>query len=1246
MHRAVHFSWISLVLLLLAAGGMSYYLGWTESGFRLVAAQLNGKLGPVTMQIRGARGTLVSGIKVDQLIIDHKRVHLEFYDIQGSISMLPLLWQTLQCGQVNVGRALIQVPRHIPEPGKWNERFLPAWMSISSAGLHIDHALLIVPNGSELEMNNVDGSGYLHSRDIRIYSGTLLFEGVHVQGTGVIHAASSIGLRGSLRFDEAAPGAPTWTSNAAIDGNLDRLALTVNFLEPFLAQFHGVATHLTDDWGFQGQARIASFDIQSFGGPSAPGPFSGTLDLSNHTGALVAHGELTPTRLNTGAFAVYFDGSAGPTGVSAQRLELTQRTTGASLEAHGELRTARDAPLQVAVAGHWHDLRWPLNGAAPVIWSGAGDFGADGSWPLKVHASGDLHVPGLATMQASGSGLLAHNQISISEGTLGAYGAQASLTAMAQWLPAFHWQAAGHVSDLDINALRPGIAGRIGLQFQADGASQNAHVAWSGLSGTIKGQRASGHGAVQWRPQVWTLQDVRMQLGATRLQADGQAGKDLDLNLRVDTDDLALLHEGAHGQLQAQAHVGGSAENPLLEGTASASELRWDKFAIASLNATVDFNPRESGRADSQVVLHGLAFGDERIETLHFSSTGPAQQHQLKLDADLPQATLSATGSGSFSEGQWPIELSDLQAGDKHKLHLGLEAPVALLIAPSAAHYSIERTCLKSDSARFCGSASSTPAQAQFQLEATSMPLAMLTEGMIDGTDFEGTVSAEVNGSDTSHSPWIGSARLTLADAQIHHHFRSGRTENFTLGTGTVNATLNEGTLSSQVVLDSGAAGSIKGELSASGAAAAWLDWPLDGQVHMETTALDFIGAYETEIDRASGRLTTDLKLAGTLRAPRLTGDLALSDTQIDAYLINLSLRDVNLKAHLGDNSLSLDGSAAAGVDGHAAFSGNLSWENGVSSGLLKLKGQNLKVIDLPVARIIASPDVELKFSGRHIDVTGTVDLPYARVDRPNALAGAITTSSDERMVGPKLSAPSDPFQIFGNVKVTLGDRVTINVFGLTGRLSGSVTTVADESGITRALGDLTIEEGKYNAYSRQLDIERGKLYYTNTPLDDPSIDVRATKEFPDIVAGVNVRGTLRSPRISFFSEPPVSQTQIVSLLFAGGSLDSLPTTNTTDAAVRANGSRDVGIGEAGALLAQQLGSKIGLEAGVESDLDNDPSLVVGRYITPRLYVGYGVGLLEAINTVKLRYTVGDHWTIKTEAGQVRSADLIFSIQK
>ena len=50
---------------------------------------------------------------------------------------------------------------------------------------------------------------------------------------------------------------------------------------------------------------------------------------------------------------------------------------------------------------------------------------------------------------------------------------------------------------------------------------------------------------------------------------------------------------------------------------------------------------------------------------------------------------------------------------------------------------------------------------------------------------------------------------------------------------------------------------------------------------------------------------------------------------------------------------------------------------------------------------------------------------------------------------------------------------------------------------------------------------------------------------------------------------------------------------------------------------------------------------MLGRYLSPRLYVSYGVSLTEQLNTIKLRYTLGDHWTVKTEAGQARGADLV-----
>jgi translocation and assembly module TamB len=57
-------------------------------------------------------------------------------------------------------------------------------------------------------------------------------------------------------------------------------------------------------------------------------------------------------------------------------------------------------------------------------------------------------------------------------------------------------------------------------------------------------------------------------------------------------------------------------------------------------------------------------------------------------------------------------------------------------------------------------------------------------------------------------------------------------------------------------------------------------------------------------------------------------------------------------------------------------------------------------------------------------------------------------------------------------------------------------------------------------------------------------------------------------------------------------------------------------------------------------------SVVLGKYLSPRLYVSYGISLTESINTIKMRYTLDDNWTVKTEAGKERAADLVFTIEK
>ena len=69
-------------------------------------------------------------------------------------------------------------------------------------------------------------------------------------------------------------------------------------------------------------------------------------------------------------------------------------------------------------------------------------------------------------------------------------------------------------------------------------------------------------------------------------------------------------------------------------------------------------------------------------------------------------------------------------------------------------------------------------------------------------------------------------------------------------------------------------------------------------------------------------------------------------------------------------------------------------------------------------------------------------------------------------------------------------------------------------------------------------------------------------------------------------------------------------------------------------------------DVGIESSLTNETSIVLGKYLSPKLYVSYGISLTESLNTLKLRYTLGDHWTIKTEFGEEGGADLVYTIDK
>ncbi len=1245
----LRWGWLLLAVPVLASLALLYYIGWSEAGFEMLTTQLSRKLGPVTLQLEGARGTLAGGAHLDRLVLDHRRSHLEARDVQLRLAILPLFWGTVRVQQVEAGNLQLRVLPRTEDNPNWKPRFLPAPLSIELPQLRLGTGTLTPVGGRDYDIGGLTAGGVVHPYSIRIYTGALTYSGLDIQANGEVLAARPYGLRGTLRLAMHPERQPAWAADASIDGNLDRLAVTGAITEPMAADFSGDATTLTSGWHWNGRANIKRFDLQAWGGGNALGIVTGTLDVEADRSGFRARGPLTAPGLKAGPLQVDFAGNYAARVVGVDRLQLLHRPSGTQLSAAGTIGIVTDGP-QLELRGGWQQLRWPLADAAAPVHSARGQYTLSGRWPFALAASGDLRVNDLPGLQFNGEGRLSRDHLDFTRVLLEGFGGRGELRGSASWSPEQRWQLAGNFRDFNVAQLRPGIESRLNFQMQAQGLGfgkgRTLNSRFGNIGGTVRGQRASGRAQVGLEGNDWLLTDVNLQLGATRIVADGRVGDRIDLRFDVNADDLALLKADARGRIQARGNIGGDLKNPLVRVQASGSGITWDQWSAQSLSADINFDPQGNGRADATVRLGKPGWGERSADTVLFSTSGTTAQHQASFELSMPELTVRSSGAGSFADGVWRLQLQQLSAEDGRELALALEAPVMAELA--ADHQRVERLCLRDQRARLCGSGSNVDGQRAATLLASNLPMRALTAGLVQTTEFDGTLTIEADASAAPAADWRGSAHAQLSEAVARHRFSSGRVESFSLGTGSVALDLKDTGLAASVMLDAGNSGRINGSATARSNGPDWRDWPLRGQLDLESDALNIIDSYVTQVDRASGRINADLLLGGTLGMVQLDGTLKVSDAQIDAYQINLALRDLNFEARLHDNRLTLTGSATAGVDGKTSFNGDMSWRDGLPYGKLHLEGKDLRVLNIPEARIQASPNVDMNIDGRRIDVTGTIELPYARLEQPEQLTNAVRVSGDERIVGELQGDPAEQFKVYSNVTLKLGERVTINTTGLSGRLSGNITAVTDESGFTRGSGELNIEEGKYNAYGRKLDIERGRLIFASSPLGNPGVDLRATRRFNDpnvgaIVAGVNVRGTLSAPRLTFYSDPAIAQSQIASLLLAGGSLESAQTGNTNGS----NSARSAALVQGGAIIAQQFGSRFGIQdVGVEQDLQNETSLVLGRYLSPRLYISYGFAFAEAINTIKMNYTINDKWTLRTEAGKQQGADLVYTLRR
>lgn len=1231
---------IALLLVVSVPSAVIYYIAYTEPGLQWFVAHIPKRVGNTEMEFVGAKGTLARGFTLERFELEHERVHLRFEGNAGHLRLLPLVWQTIYAQDITIRNAYVEIRRWKHPRPKSEPFFLPRGLIIQGNKVHVDNGTLVLQNGRRFDLTEVNTSGIARHRTLRFYDGSFQWDAIRVAGKATMHAEDPMGIEGDLRVLMQFENQPLWVIGVSGKGDLDNLPLSAEFTSPLQATVNGKAEDLTNAWHWSGKAKVQNFDMQAFGGGKTLGRVFGTLDVKGDADGFEGRGPLTSEGLRAGAFQTVFVGNYADRIVNATHMEATHIASGAHAEGSGTFRVVTGGP-ELDLHGTWKNFRWPLVGKDIAVQSAGGEFGLRGIRPYDVQIEGPIQAANLDPMPTQMEGKLGTDKLTVSAATVELFDGQATgVTGEIAWSPQERWAVMGDASGINPGRVREDLPGKLDFHFATEGRGfriDDYSVDIRNLTGRLRGSNASGGGHIARKANAWALDNVRLSLGHTNLSADGRIADAFDLRFAVQAEDLSLLKQESRGKLKGQGTLSGTWADPVVNAEVHGSGIEHEGVSLAAIDGKVDFD--SSGARPSHIDLQArdLVYDQRTLSEISFKLNGSAGDHVAHINAKAPGLALESELAGAFAHGVWQGQMRKLGVSGSESLKLALASPVPVIA--SADHTRVEWFCLNGEPAKLCAEADWTPAKWTAAVNANELPIRTLTSGLTPTIDYLGRLTVNGRAFGGGDAPAQGSLRADLIDAAITHKLANGRTERVTFGTGLVTMNASETTADARVMLDAGETGSINATLSAQRSTSRWQDMPVNGELHVQSAGLGLITLYAPDIDRVAGHVVTDLSVAGTVGTPLLDGTLKLTDGELDLYQVNLAMRGAQLEARLHENGLDFAGSARMG-GGNVSTKGRLEWRDAKPFGKIQLKGENLRVVDVPEAQIDASPDLEFRVDGRRIEVEGAVKVPSAKIV-PKDLTNAVRASSDEVLVGAEPEDPSKRFEVASNISLTLGDKVTLDTFGLTARLTGTLGLRDGTDDVTRGTGELSIEEGKYTAYGRRLDIERGRLVFSGGPVNNPGVDIRAVKQYPDVKAGVNVRGTLIQPRLTFFSEPSLPQSQILSLILAGGSLEtaqSKTSNGQTGNELLAQGS---------AILAQQLGARVGIEdVALESDLDNQTSLVLGKYLSPRLYVSYGISFTEQLNTLKLRYTLSDRWTIKTEVGQARGADLVYTIEK
>ena len=325
--------------------------------------------------------------------------------------------------------------------------------------------------------------------------------------------------------------------------------------------------------------------------------------------------------------------------------------------------------------------------------------------------------------------------------------------------------------------------------------------------------------------------------------------------------------------------------------------------------------------------------------------------------------------------------------------------------------------------------------------------------------------------------------------------------------------------------------------------------------------------------------------------------------------------------------------------------------ERSVGAVDVSITSENFEVIDNELADMKLDKQIRITGELRKPRVEGFVEVENGFVDvaRVLELATADAYATEAVEINPTVPAPTGPAptiespSIFDALSMELGIAIPSNLvlrgtdlkpanapidIGDMNVTVGGAVQVRKDPGSRRVqvLGEVNTVRGSYTFQGRRFEIMRdGRIRFQGGEDIDPIIDLRARRVITGVETIIRVQGSMRMPELTFTSNPPLEQADILSLIIFNQPVNELGEGQQIGLAERA-------AALAGGYLTSGLSRSIAnaleldeFEIQAQGEQGSGPSLTVGEQVGERMFfrVRQGFGEQQATEVI-LEYQINE----------------------